>query len=109
MDSVKPSFKREEGMKYIKLIGAMVIAAIITACGPSLEGSYSCDGVLNLQLDFKSNGSGYASSNGEKHAFEYKIDGDNVIMTTGTNSNVMTLKEGNLLGNKTMIGTCTKK
>jgi len=89
--------------KIICLIGAFIL---LVGCSKSgLEGKYICDGKLLNGLEFKSDGKGYANIRGSETAFEYTIDEDRVVLTGNGQSNVLTIKEGSLVGNKG-FGTC---
>jgi len=96
-------------MKYIKLIGAMVIAIIITACSSSLEGTYT-DGASTLEttFTFESDGNGTMSMYGTQIPFEYTVDGKHVKITgTGDGLTIFNLNDD---GSLTGVGlTLTKK
>ncbi len=90
--------------KIIALIGVPIL---IGGCSKSgLEGAYTCDGMILNGLEFKSDGKGYATVMGNETAFEYKIDGDRLVMTGNGETNVLTIKDGSLVGNAA-IGTCS--
>jgi len=97
---------------YQQMVSKYVIilmpTLLLSACGSGLEGIYSCDGQLELEFEFKSDGTGYVSRDGMKKAIEYTIDGANAVITGAGDSSVLTIKEDSLVGDKFLIGSCTK-
>ena len=90
-----------------KIIVLLVVFVLLNGCSESgPEGKYTCNGMLTIKLDFRGDGQGFAKVMGTETAFEYKLDGEKLIMTGNGEANVLTIKDDTLVGNPA-IGTCT--
>ncbi|MFT4799244.1 MAG: lipopolysaccharide export system protein LptA [Candidatus Azotimanducaceae bacterium] len=94
----------------MKIIFISLFCMFLIACGQSnsLKGIYTCDGFMKIEFEFKTDGSGYITTQGSKSTFEYEVDGDNLVMTGNGQTSVLTITGDTLEGDKTVIGSCIK-
>lgn len=93
--------------KMTVLLVLFAASALVGGCGKSgPEGKYACNGLANATFDFKGDGTGYATVMGNETTFEYKVDGEKLVMTGNGKTNVLTITKDSLVGNGA-IGTCT--
>lgn len=80
-------------MKYLKLIGALFLAIVLTACGSSgPEGTYTDKG--GIEVTFQSNGKVIAKNEGSEMELSYELEGNKIKIKMGQGrSEIWTLEE----------------
>jgi len=78
-------------MKKLLLLSAVTF--LLSACGSSLDGTYSDENGI-MEYKFESSGKVYAGVMGMKTELEYEIDGDKLkIFVPGGGNQIMTLND----------------
>jgi hypothetical protein len=92
-----------------RIVTLAIVPVALSACGTRLEGTYAGQGPTFLQaLTFDSDGKVNVTFLGMTRQGTYSVDGDQVVVTIGTDASVFTIEDGGCLAGGGFLGTYCK-
>src|SRR5262245_720133 len=111
MNANNSNVERKSLSLLARLAACMIIAACLTGCGKSLNGTYTGETLLGtVTVEMKGGHRALSSMMGQTRELTYSIDGDKVIFDTGKGKEVYTIQQdGSLISDNGLMRVTLKK